>query len=402
MDKEEFILKKNTFLIIIITALLTCLITNTFRDIMYKRNNSLVSQKTKTVLEKLNTHSIYNYDEEKAADMAATGIALSIDDPYTNYYSKDEFSNLKNNIQNSYVGIGITLSVDKETNKLIVVSVVENQSAQRHGILAKDYIVAVDGVPYSGEQMNDAVSVIKGLHLKKTEGTTVTLTIERNDVKSDFTIPREVISINTVSSKILSDNIGYIRITQFNSKNPFINDSKDTYDEFTEHLNSLQSQNISSLIIDLRNNPGGDLEVVTKIADTLLPEGIITYTEDKNGKRTNFESDSNDFALPIAILVNNSSASASEVLSGALKSYNKATLIGEKTFGKGVVQTVLPLSDGSGMTVTSAKYYTPSGECIHEKGIEPDITIPFETEKAISDLTTEEDIQLQKAMEILR
>lgn len=395
-------LKKHTILVIIFTALLTFLITNTYRDIMYVKKDSVVSQKSKTIIDKINTHSIYDYDEEKAADMAATGIAMSLNDPYTNYYSKDDFTNLKNNIQSSYIGIGITLSVDMETNKLIVVSAVENQSAQRHGILAKDYIIAVDGIPYSGEQMNDAVSVIKGLHLPKTEGTTVTLTIERDGVKSDITVPREVINIDTVSSKILDNNIGYIRITQFNSKNPFIEDAKDTYNEFTEQLSNLQSQNITSLIIDLRNNPGGDLDVVTKIADTLLPKGIITYTEDKNGHKTNFDSDSDSFPLPIAVLVNNSSASASEVLSGALKDYNKATLIGEKTFGKGVVQTVIPLPDGSGMTVTSARYFTPSGECIHEKGIEPDILIPFETEKAISDLTLDEDIQLQKAIEILQ
>ena len=269
-------LKKHTILVIIFTALLTFLITNTYRDIMYVKKDSVVSQKSKTIIDKINTHSIYDYDEEKAADMAATGIAMSLNDPYTNYYSKDDFTNLKNNIQSSYIGIGITLSVDMETNKLIVVSAVENQSAQRHGILAKDYIIAVDGIPYSGEQMNDAVSVIKGLHLPKTEGTTVTLTIERDGVKSDITVPREVINIDTVSSKILDNNIGYIRITQFNSKNPFIEDAKDTYNEFTEQLSNLQSQNITSLIIDLRNNPGGDLDVVTKIADTLLPKGIIT------------------------------------------------------------------------------------------------------------------------------
>lgn len=394
-------MKKNTVFIIILTALITCLVTNTARDVMNARAYNGLSRKLQTVTEIIDTYSIYDLDENKAADMASKAIAAGTNDPYTAYYSKDEYSDFMTDIQSSYTGIGVVIGADSTLNKLVISSIFEGQTAEKNGLLAGDYIIAVNGVSYTGEQMNEAVSVIKGKNLKKIEGTTVTLTIERDGSVFDVTLPRETINRESVSSKILDNNIGYIRILQFSSKNSAIADSKDTYDEFIEHLTSLQNQKISSLIIDLRNNPGGDLEVVTKIADYLLPSGIITYTEDKNGKKTNYESDENSLNLPIVVLVNKDSASASEVLSGALKDYKKATLVGEKTYGKGVVQTVLPLYDGSGIRVTSAKYFTPSGKCIHEKGIEPDITVSLKTEKSISQLTPEEDLQLQKALEIL-
>ena len=159
---------------------------------------------------------------------------------------------------------------------------------------------------------------------------------------------------------------------------------------------------MKKLIIDLRNNPGGSLTVVNKIADELLPEGIITYTEDKKGSRTDYSSKEGELYIPIAVLVNGNSASASEVLTGALKDYKKATIIGEKTFGKGIVQSVIPLGDGSGISVTTAKYFSPNGVCIHGVGIEPDIVVEMDNNKQISDLSYEEDIQLKKAVEVLQ
>lgn len=279
-------MKKNIIYTIILTALITCLVTNTVRDAMNANSHNGLDRKLQTVTEFLDKYSIYELDDSKISDTASKAIVSSINDPYTNYYSKYEYENLKGELQNGYIGIGIIIGADTNTNKLIVVSPIEGQTAEQHGILAGDYIIAVDGTPYSAEQMEDAVSSIKGRNLKNTEGTSVTLTIERNGSAFDVTIPREVINRESVSSKILENNIGYIRINQFNSKNQEIADSKDTNDEFAEHMTNLQNNNITSLIIDLRNNPGGDLNVVTKIADYLLPAGIITYTEDKNGKKT--------------------------------------------------------------------------------------------------------------------
>ena len=346
---------KNILFAVILTALITCLVTNTVRDAMNTQAHEGFDRKVQTVADVISNYSIYEADEKKMADSAAKAVAYSINDPYTNYYSKEEYEDLMGEIQNSYMGIGLIISVDTEADKLIVVSPIEGQAAEKSGILAGDYITVVDGVKYSGAQMDEAVAVMKGSNLKNVEGTSVTLTVERNGSAFDVTIPRGIINRESVSYKVLDNNIGYIRITQFNSKNKAIADSKDTYDEFAEKMELLQKENITSLILDLRNNPGGDLDVVTKIADYLLPSGIITYTEDKNGKRQYYESKESSVDIPMVVLVNEGSASASEVLSGALKDYEKATLVGEKTFGKGVVQTVIPLYDGSGITVTSAR-----------------------------------------------
>lgn len=394
---------KNTFFVIVITALLTCLITNTARDAMYSQAHEGLDRKIQTVTDIIDNYSIYDIDEKLTADAAAHAITYSVSDPYTNYYSKEEYESLTKELQTSYMGVGIIMSSDTVANKLIVVAPIEGQAAEKSGILSGDYITKVDGVVYTGEQLNEAVAAIQGRNLKNVEGTSVTLGVERSGNYFDITIPRGIIVRETVSSKMLDDGIGYIRISQFNSKNPQIADSKDSYDEFVAEFEKIKGIDLTSLIIDLRNNPGGDLNVVTKIADYILPSGVITYTEDKNGKRQYYESTEElSLNIPIVILVNGGSASASEVLSGALKDYNKAELVGEKTFGKGVVQTVIPLYDGSGLTVTSAKYYTPSGECIHEKGIEPNVLVKLETEKSISQLSYEEDTQLQKAVEILK
>lgn len=394
---------KNTFFVIVITALLTCLITNTARDAMHSQAHEGLDRKIQTVTDIIDNYSIYDIDEKLTADAAAHAITYSVSDPYTNYYSKEEYESLTKELQTSYMGVGIIMSSDTVANKLIVVAPIEGQAAEKSGILSGDYITKVDGVVYTGEQLNEAVAAIQGRNLKNVEGTSVTLGVERSGNYFDITIPRGIIVRETVSSKMLDDGIGYIRISQFNSKNPQIADSKDSYDEFVAEFEKIKGIDLTSLIIDLRNNPGGDLNVVTKIADYILPSGVITYTEDKNGKRQYYESTEElSLNIPIVILVNGGSASASEVLSGALKDYNKAELVGEKTFGKGVVQTVIPLYDGSGLTVTSAKYYTPSGECIHEKGIEPNVLVKLETEKSISQLSYEEDTQLQKAVEILK
>ena len=215
--------------------------------------------------------------------------------------------------------------------------------------------------------------------------------------KFDITVTREKIEKISVKSKMLANNIGYVRITGFESSGE--PGSQNTYDEFKENVEALKSAGMSKMIIDVRDNPGGDLSVVCKIADMILPKGIITYTEDKHGKRTTISSDSNELDMPMAILVNGGSASASEILTGALKDYGKATVIGTKTYGKGIVQTVYPFTDGSGISITTAKYYTPNGVCIHQIGIEPDITVEMDNDKAIWELTAEEDVQLQKAIE---
>lgn len=392
-------MKKNTVLTIIVTALATCLVTNTIKDINHSKAHGGLYKKIASISDILANYSIYDIDTKEMSDLAAKAITSSIDDIYTNYYTAEEFNQLNTQLSNGYRGIGITLGADLDSGKLKIVSVTPGGPAEKSGLLPDDYILSADGKNYSAEQMDEAVYIIKGMHLSTTTPPPVKLTIERAGSTFDVEVSREVINNPTVYSTTHNQKIGYIRITQFNHKNPDFPDSKDTYTEFLEHLNSFSG--IESLIIDLRDNPGGDLAIVTKIADHLLPEGTITYTEDKNGKKVYYDSDEKDVNLPMVVLINENSASASEVLCGALKDYKKAAIVGEKTYGKGVVQTVIPLYDGSGLTITSAKYYTPSGECIHEKGINPDVLVELDIQKTVSNLEFEEDLQLQKAIEIL-
>lgn len=390
-----------TVKIIALTAITTALVTSTVKDVLYVQNNGLVKNKVNKVANVIENYSLYEVDEEKLADFAATGMSTALDDVYSNYFTKEQFDSFKITLSNSFYGVGIVISVDSVVNKLVVVSPTEGGPAASAGILPGDYIIAVDGVEYTGEEMNQAVSHLRGDDILEKVGTTVDVTVERNGEIMYFTIKRDVVMVDSVSEKMLDNGIGYIRITAFNSAEGSVENAITTYDEFMESLKKLQDSGMQKLVIDLRNNPGGSLDVVNKIADELLPEGVITYTVDKNGQRYDYTSEGSELGIPMAVLVNGGSASASEVLTGALKDYKRATVIGTKTFGKGVVQTVIPFTDGSGMSVTTSKYYSPNGVCIHGVGIEPDIVVEMDESKQISEFLLEEDLQLQKAIEVL-
>ena len=334
----------------------------------------------------LDSKFLYPYDEEKAADIAALGITASLEDPYTIYYDKKQFSDYKNLSKGDFIGIGVTVVWDKEKDEILVTSVMENSPGEKVGIIAGDVIVAVDGIAYSGSQMTEAVNKIKGA-----ENTTVQLTIKRGTKNSDLTLTRERIHEDTVSCSMKDDKIGYIRISAFN--NTMSQKDPSTDKEFEKAIDELTEKGMKKLIIDLRDNGGGDLQVVSNIIDSIVPEGIIMYYEDRFGNRTEMKSDKEEMTLPIVVLVNGNSASASELMTGALKDYKKATVIGEKTYGKGVMQNVIGFSDGSGMTVTVAKYYTPLGTCVEGTGITPDITVTN---------SGEADTQLKTAIDYLK
>ena len=333
----------------------------------------------------LDSKFLYPYDEEKAADMAALGITASLEDPYTIYYDKKQFSDYTNLSKGDFIGIGITVVWDKEKDEILVTSVMENSPGEKAGIITGDVIVAVEGITYTGSQMTEAVNKIKGA-----ENTSVDVTIKRGTKNLNLTLTRERIHEDTVSCSMKEDGIGYIKISAFN--NTMSQKDPSTDKEFEKAIAELTEKGMEKLIIDLRDNGGGDLQVVSHIIDSIVPEGLIMYYEDKFGNRTEMKSDKEEMTLPIAVLVNGNSASASELMTGALKDYQKATIIGEKTYGKGVMQNVMGFSDGSGMTVTVAKYYTPLGTCVEGTGITPDITVTNSGEK---------DIQLQTAIDYL-
>lgn len=389
-------LNKGIVISVISTAVVTAIITSAVKDINYYGGKNGEMAKVSEVSKILQKYCLFDTDTDKMRDYALMGMAAAIEDPYTAYYPKEDFDAYKDNVSVSYVGIGAYLGADTENDRLVVISPMEDSPAEKAGMKSGDVIVSIDDKAYNSSQLTEAATYLKNGDI----GTKVNVRLAREGKgELEITVTRDVVTKVSVKSKMLQNDIGYIRITGFESK--MMGEKTGTYEDFCDSLEALKSAGMKSLVIDLRDNPGGDLNVVCQIADKLLPEGLITYTEDRYGKRDERKSDAECVDVPIAVLVNGGSASASEVLTGALHDNVKATLIGTKTYGKGIVQTVYPFADGSGMSITTAKYYVPSGVCIHEIGIEPDVKIEMSTEKNIQDLTLKEDVQLQKAIEIL-
>ena len=387
--------RKSIVTAVIITALVTMVLTSVVKDVMGFLGAGSASEKMSAVSKMLKYYCIYDVDDEKMNDYALIGMTAAAGDPYTSYYPKDEFSSYKDNVLSSYVGIGATLGADIENNTLVVISPMEDSPAEKAGLKSGDIIKEIDDTPYTASQLSEAATYLK----KGAEGTEVVLKIERDGEEKKLTITRQKIVKISVKSKMLENNKAYMRVTSFEMSAG--KDTKGTYDEFCEHLDALKTAGMTGLIIDLRDNPGGDFKAACKMADKLLPEALITYTEDKRGEREDIKSDAECLDVPIVVLINGGSASSSEVLTGALKDNKRATIVGTKSYGKGIVQSVYSFTDGSGISITTAKYYTPSGVCIHDIGIEPDIEVLPSSKKAVSEMTLSEDVQLQKALELL-
>jgi carboxyl-terminal processing protease len=321
-----------------------------------------------------------SYGTPKDAYEAIRAMLATLDDPYTRFLDPREFKEMQIDTSGELSGVGIQLSLDKETKELIVVSPIEGSPASRAGVQPKDVITAIDGRSTKGMGTEDAVKLIRGK-----SGTDVTLTLRRKGELLDVTLTRALIEIHAVDHQINTTGdgtrVGYIRLKQFNA-----NASKD----MRKAIQELEEQGVSGYVLDLRSNPGGLLMASVEIARQLLNEGIIVSTKTRDGiqdvKRANGRALT---SKPIVVLVNEGSASASEILSGALQDNDRAVLVGQKTFGKGLVQSVRGLSDGSGMTVTIAKYLTPSNHDIHKHGIDPDVDVQL-TEKEIENLTLED------------
>lgn len=330
-------------------------------------------------------------DKSKLEEGIYEGLVASLGDPYTNYISAENMETFLTDTQGSFSGIGIVVTVNKNENSIVVVSPISGTPAAKAGIQADDRIVKVDDIDVSGDKLQDAVSMMQG-----EIGKNVKVTVWRPSANKmiDFQLKRETINEETVTHKMLADEIGYIKITQF---------KENTYDQFMENYETLQSKKMKGLIIDVRNNPGGLLDVVEKIADKLVPEGTLVYTIDKEGKRQDFISDKEKIDIPLCLLVNGSSASASEILSGAVQDMGVGKLVGTQTFGKGLVQGIYRLKDGSGLKITIQKYYTPKGVCIQGEGITPDyvVELPEELQYMLT-IPEDKDTQLEKAVEVIK
>lgn len=330
-------------------------------------------------------------DEQNILNETIKGYIKGLGDPYTEYMTKEEMEEFNTDVMGNFTGIGIYLTNDVEKNVILIISPIKDTPASKAGILPGDIITKVDGVSYTGEQLTEASNKIKG-----EIGTTVELEILRDGKTLEFEITREQIKINHVESKVINNSIGYIEFNSFD---------EGCSEEFKEKLEDLKSNNVTSLIIDIRNNGGGLVDEALEIADFITAkDSTLLITTDKNGKEEITKAKTDPMIdMPIVLLTNGSSASASEILAGALKDNGKATIVGEKTYGKGVIQELLTLTDGSGLKITTNEYYTPNRNKINKVGITPDVEVKLD-EELENQLVIEEskDNQLQKAIEILK
>ena len=348
-------------------------------------------QKLETLFQLVENYYYEDVDEDAMLENAAVGLMAGIGDVYSVYYTKEEMAKFNEKTEGKYAGIGCQLLADPESKLITVTRVFKGSPAETAGIRAGDKIIYVNDEYYTAYEMDGAVSVMRG-----TPGESVKVTVLRDLETIDFDVMREDININYVEYEILDDNIGYVMVFDFLG---------DAYEGFAEAINAFREAGVSGMIIDLRNNGGGLVDTCVKMADLILPEGVVVSMKDKNGNVTEEKIDGEYYDVPMAVLVNGYSASASEILAGAIRDNHAGTLVGTKTFGKGVVQSSLEFVDGSGMKVTTARYYTPSGECIHEIGIEPDIEVELDadavTRYGINNLPHENDAQLQRAIAVL-
>ena len=347
-----------------------------------------VLEKADAIKAIIDTYYLEEVDTKKLEEGVYKGLVDGLEDPYSVYYTQEEYKEMIDSAEGVYYGIGAYLQQDVETMYVRVVRPIKGSPAEKVGLLADDIIVSVDGEDIMGQDLNLVVSKIRG-----EVGTTVKIGVAREgeDDYLYFDITRAEVESETVTYEMLEDEIGYIMLSEFDDVST---------KQFTEAMEDLKSQGMKALIFDLRDNGGGNVDTSIEIADYILPEGLVMYMEDKSGNREEFNSDaSHHWDRPIVVLANGNSASASEILIGALKDYDRCTLVGTQTFGKGIVQQILPLGDGSGIKVTTAKYYSPDGVCIHGEGFEPDVEVELDVDKYLDE---DIDTQLEKAIEVIK
>ncbi len=352
-------------------------------------DSTIVTQDVATKLDNLdailNAYYYEDVDKEAEKDALYYGIMESVGDPYTCYYNEEEIAQLYEDLAGKFEGIGAYIHKDIDADYCTIQSLIPNSPAAESELEPDDIIIKVDGTDTYGMTLNEVVSMIRG-----DEGTSVVLTIKRGDEEKEITIVRAKVETISATYEALDNGIGLITITEFNDN---------TYEFFKEAKQQFIDNGDTALILDLRGNPGGNLDTVVNIAQEILPQGLVVYTEDKYGKREEYKCDGKkEMNVPIVVLVDGSSASASEILAGAIKDHNKGTLIGTTTFGKGIVQKLISLSDGTAVKITVSKYYTPNGVNIHGTGIEPDIEVEFDADAYQENGT---DNQMEAAIEYL-
>lgn len=344
------------------------------------------NQKMELLNSLIDRYYIGDVDETDLSEGVYKGYIEGLGDPYSVYYDEEETKQMSESLSGEFGGVGALMSQDRETGVITVLQVYDGSPAQEAGMRDGDTLYKVEGEEVTGEDLSDVVSKVKG-----EKGTQVTLTVLRADTgdEEELTITRDTIEAQTVSHEMKENNVGYIRITEFDTV---------TYEQYKEALEDLEDQGMERLIVDLRSNPGGNLDTVCDILDLMLPEGLIVYTEDKNGEREEYTSDEeNQFDKPLVVMMNGYSASASEIFAGAIQDYGLGQIVGTQSYGKGVVQSVFDLQDGTSVKLTIAEYFTPNGRSIDGEGITPDVEVEYQYDENNPDA----DNQLEKAMEVV-
>lgn len=321
-------------------------------------------------------------DAEAEKEAVCKAFVDSLGDPYSVYYTAKEYQSMNENFEGSYIGIGISLSYNQKSGQYLVDEVQDGSGAADAGMKQGDILCSVEGKSVDGMEIEAIVELIRG-----EENSTVNIGVKRENEELEFTVKRQDLEMQTVEYKCMEGQVGYIQIIRF---------AKNTSKQFCSALDTLEKQGIKSLLVDLRDNGGGSLSAVVEVLDRLLPKGMLVYTRTKDGKEEEYKStDKQMFDLPLCVLINENSASASEIFAGAVKDRKAGTLVGTTSYGKGIVQKVYVLDDGSAVKLTNSEYFTPNGNNIHGVGIEPDLQVKQPEASA-------EDLQLQKALEILK
>lgn len=351
-------------------------------------NRSQDTDKKMSVLKGLiDENYLGEVDTEKLEEGIYKGFISGLSDPYSVYYDEEETRMLLETTEGEYDGIGAVLSQDIKTGIVTLVQIYDGSPAMEAGLKDNDILYKVEDLEVTGKDLTEVVS-----HIKGKKGTQVHLTVYRGDDREEITVTavRNTIEAQTIKYEMMEDQIGYVSVTEFDLV---------TYKQYEQALEDLKSQGMKGLVVDLRNNPGGNLSTVCEMLDLMLPEGLIVYTEDKNGNRQETKSDAErQFELPLTVLMNGNSASASEIYAGAIQDYGVGTIVGTQSYGKGVVQQIFDLKDGTCVKLTIAEYFTPEGRNINGKGITPDVEVEYEENEE----DPEADNQLDRAVEVLK
>ena len=398
MSKEKKIYR--TIMLIIVVALVTFILTtcvmsnNTYKkDGSYTNISENLKHNTKlnTIKKIINEDFLGEVDETKLTEAAIKGYVEGLDDEYTEYFTKEEMEEFKTETEGNYVGIGIYMLKNTKDNNIIVLSAIKGSPAEEAGLKTGDIIKKVNDKEYTAEEFEKMASDIKGK-----AGSKVKLEIQRGEETLTFEIERKKIELYPIESEVLENDIGYINISSF---------CEDCSSKFKENYDKLKKKNIKSLVIDLRNNGGGIVDEALEILDSILDkDSTMLITANKKGEEKIEKAKKKPtIEVPIVVLVNENTASSSEIFAAALKENNKAKIIGTKTYGKGVIQESITLSDGSGIKITTEEYYTPNRNKINKIGITPDIEVDLEEKtKNITEISRDQDTQLKKAIETLK